>query len=238
MNDTDFPSRLSVTMLAYPGITLLDLVGPLTALSPAANVQIFAKTMAPVVSDTCDVTINPTRTFEAAPADTDVLFVPGGFGTANALEDEETVQFLKRSGAGAHYITSVCSGSLLLAAAGLLDGYRATTHWACCDELAAFGVEVVRGERVVTDRNRVSGGGVTAGIDFGLTLLALLRGEPLARVSQLMIEYDPAPPFDAGSPKTAGAKTVEAVQNLISDLNARILISAERYGAGLVTSSS
>ena len=161
----------------------------------------------------------------------DVLFVPGGYGTAEAIEDDATMQFLARVGAQARYITSVCSGSVLLAAAGLLEGYRATTHWACYDALAAFGVEVVRGERVVTDRNRVSGGGVTAGIDFGLTLLAQLRGEPLARMSQLMMEYEPAPPFDAGSPQRAGAEAVEVVQNLVQDLDARIKRTGERYRA-------
>jgi cyclohexyl-isocyanide hydratase len=231
MNDTDIPSKRSVIMLAYPGLTLLDLIGPLTALWPAADVRVVSKTLEPLLSDTSDLAIIPTATFDAVGTGTDVLFVPGGTGAVEVLEDAATLEFLERAGADARYVTSVCGGSLLLAAAGLLDGYRATTHWAFYDALAAFGVEVVRGERVVTDRNRVSGGGVTAGIDFGLTLLALLRGEPMARVSQLMMEYDPAPPFDAGSPETAGADAVATIERMIGGFNARLVRCGEQYRA-------
>lgn len=228
MNSSTLPPKLEIAMCVYPGLTLLDLVGPLTALAPVSNISIVARTTAPLVSDTAELAIVPTATFESAKADVDVLFVPGGYGTADALEDDATLEFLARVGPCAKYVTSVCTGSLLLAAAGLLDGYRATTHWACYDTLAAFGVEVVRGQRVVTDRNRISGGGVTAGIDFGLTLLARLRGEPLARMSQLMMEYDPAPPFNAGSPQSAGAETVGAVAGILSELDSRMKRTAAR----------
>ena len=132
-------------------------------------------------------------------------------------------------GARARFITSVCSGSLLLAAAGLLDGYRATTHWSAYETLGAFGVEVVCGERVVVDRNRITGGGVTAGIDFGLVLLAQLRGEPIARLSQLAMEYDPAPPFDAGSPDKAGPEATAMARGFIAEIDARCRRSAERF---------
>src|SRR4029450_3727030 len=129
----------------------------------------------PIISDS-GISILPTDTFETCPRDLDVLFVPGGMGTADVMEDAPTLRFLAIRAETAGYVTSVCSGSLILAAAGLLDGYRATTHWTSLDVLAAFGVEVER-RRVVVDRNRITGGGVTAGIDFGLTLVALLRGE-------------------------------------------------------------
>ncbi len=122
-----------------------------------------------------------------------------GFGTAEAMEDVDALRFLAARAPRAKYVTSVCSGSLILAAAGLLQGYKATTHWSSYDVLAALGVEVAEG-RVVVDRNRITGGGVTAGIDFGLVLLAALRGDDVAKMTQLALEYDPAPPFNAGAP--------------------------------------
>ncbi len=149
------------------------------------------------------MSLNPTATFADCPRDLDVLFVPGGMGTNAAMKDAEIVDFLAGIGTSARYVTSVCSGSLLLGMAGLLDGYRAATHWACFDALEAVGATATR-QRVVVDRNRVTGGGVTAGIDFGLTLLAELRGEQVAKVTQLMMEYDPEPPFRTGTPDAAG----------------------------------
>lgn len=152
---------------------MLDFVGPQTALGMHGQTHLVAKTMDPVHSDS-GVSIVPTATFADCPKKLDVLLVPGGFGT-KAMRDAETIAFLAEAGKTARYITSVCSGSLLLGAAGLLDGYKAATHWACYDALEALGVDAVH-ERVVVDRNRFSGGGVTAGLDFGLTLLAELRG--------------------------------------------------------------
>jgi cyclohexyl-isocyanide hydratase len=206
-------SPLVVGMLLYPDFTMLDLVGPLTVFSVHARVHLFWKDLQPVVSD-AGIAMVPTTLLRDCPEKLDVLFVPGGFGTQAAMADPELISFLQMAAARADYITSVCGGSLLLGAAGLMQGYRATTHWAVHDMLALFGAHPVKA-RVVTDRNRISGGGVTAGIDFGLTVLAQLRGDYVARAVQLMIEYDPAPPFDAGSPDKAGADVVNAARGLM-----------------------
>ncbi len=198
----------TVGMLLYPHFTLLDLAGPQSALGFHSNTLLFWKDLEPVPTDS-GISLNPTHTFADAPAALDVLFVPGGVGTHSAMEDAEVVGFLRRMGPRSRYITSVCSGSLLLGMAGLLDGYRAATHWSAYETLEALGVTPGR-ERVVVDRNRFTGGGVTAGIDFGLTLLAELRGEGVARVTQLLMEYDPQPPFAAGHPRVAGEALTKA----------------------------
>jgi cyclohexyl-isocyanide hydratase len=168
-----------------------------------------AKTRAPVMTD-AGFAILPTDDFESCPP-LDVLCVPGGTGQLAIMQDTETLGFLARQGAGARYVTSVCTGSLLLGAAGLLHGYRSACHWAFRDALRLFGAEPVS-ERIVRDRNRLSGGGVTAGIDFGLTLAAELAGEAVARQIQLAIEYDPAPPFNSGSPEKADPQIVASVR--------------------------
>ena len=201
------PRRPVVAMLVFPGLTLLDLIGPHTTLAPTMQVHLVARTMTGVVSDT-GVTIHPTTTLAEAPRDVDVLFVPGGPGTAEAMADDEVLDFLVDRGGRAAYVTSVCTGSLILGAAGLLVGYRAGSHWATRHLLPLFGAEP-RDERVVTDRNRITGGGVTAGIDFGLTLVAELQGRRTAELTQLLLEYDPAPPFTSGSPATADPALVE-----------------------------
>jgi len=205
MNPTTPP--LEIGMLLYPGLTLLDLIGPQTVFSWFANTHLVWKTMDPVVSDT-GIGIQPTRTFETCPSKLDILFVPGGFGQQQLMDDAEVLTFLADRAAESKYITSVCSGSLVLAAAGLLKGYKATSHWATRDALGAFGAEPVEA-RVVVDRNRITGGGVTAGIDFGLVLLAKLRGDEAAKLTQLAMEYDPDPPFLSGSPKTADSSTIQ-----------------------------
>lgn len=217
---------LQIGMLLYPGVTLLDFVGPLTALGPHGQTHLVSKTSAPVLSDS-GIAIVPTATFDECPRDLDVVFVPGGFGTAAALEDSELLDFLADRGGRAAYVTSVCLGSLLLAGAGLLRGYRATSHWSAYDVLAALGGEVSH-ERVVVDRNRLTGGGVTAGIDFGLVLLAHLRGVQAAQVTQLMMEYDPAPPFQAGTPRTAAPEITAIVRALIEPAHARSLQAGKR----------
>ena len=198
---------LSIGMVMYPSFTLLDLVGPQSVLAWAGTTHLVARTMDPVTSDS-GAQLVPTCTFADCPRDLDVLFVPGGFGTFDAMKDPELLAFLADRGARAGKITSVCSGAMILGAAGLLQGYRSTTHWAVHDTLVPFGAEPVK-QRVVTDRNRISGGGVTAGIDFGLVLLAELHGEETARLVQLMMEYDPAPPFTAGTPEQAGPALTE-----------------------------
>ena len=147
-----------------------------------------------------------------------MLFVPGGFGTNDAMKDAEVIDFIARVGPKARYVTSVCSGSLVLGMAGLLDGYRAATHWACYPALEAMGA-ISTHERVVVDRNRYTGGGVTAGIDFGLRLLAELRGEQVAKVTQLAMEYDPEPPFITGTPETAGPELTNIALTIMGDMN-------------------
>lgn len=205
---------LEIGMLLYPGFTILDLVGPLTAFSMPSKIHLLWKSLEPVVSDSGDIKMLPTTVLRDCPGKLDVLLVPGGFGTFEAMKDVELIEFLNGAAPQASYITSVCGGALILGAAGLLQGYRATTHWACHDMLSQFGAVPVNA-RVVADRNRVTGGGVTAGIDFGLTLLAELRGADAAKQTQLAMEYDPQPPFDAGSPDTAGPQIVQAVRAML-----------------------
>ncbi|ATB34861.1 hypothetical protein CYFUS_000268 [Cystobacter fuscus] len=225
MNQTQ-PPPLQIGMLLYPDFTLLDLTGPQAVLGFInGKTHLVWKTLDTVTSDS-GVGIQPTATFKDCPDDLDILFVPGGFGTAQAMEDPEILRFLADRAARARYVTSVCSGSLILGAAGLLRGYKATTHWAVHELLPMFGAEAVQA-RVVVDRNRISGGGVTAGIDFGLVLLARLRGEEAARRTQLMLEYDPQPPFDAGTPKTAEPHIVKQVMDFLELSNQQMSRSAE-----------
>ena len=221
-------------MLLYPHLTALDLVGPQCAFGPHARTHLFWKTLDPVPTDT-GFSILPTATLSEGPRELDVLFVPGGMGTGAWMEDADVLAFLAKRGRSTRFVTSVCTGSLLLGAAGLLDGYKAATHWAFYDALEALGVKGVR-ERVVVDRNRVTGGGVTAGVDFGLTLLAALRGEPTARVTQLMMEYNPRPPFDAGSPAGAGPETTAIVVGMVGEILQETLriAKARRVSAPIV----
>jgi cyclohexyl-isocyanide hydratase len=216
---------LHMGMLLYPGFTMLDLVGPLTTFAMHAKIHLLWKSLEPVVSDSGDIKMLPTTLLRDCPGKLDVLFVPGGFGTFEAMKDPELIEFLKVAALQAGYITSVCSGSLILGAAGLLQGYRATTHWACHDMLSQFGAVPVKA-RVVADRNRFTGGGVTAGIDFGLTLLAELRGADAAKQTQLFMEYDPQPPFNAGSPDLAGPEIVQAVRAILDQGGPSVPIAA------------
>ncbi|WP_438025665.1 DJ-1/PfpI family protein [Sorangium sp. So ce233] len=211
---------LQIGMVLYPGLTMLDLIGPQNVLAAHAATHLLWKDRSLVPSDS-GVSIQPTATFSECPDDLDILFVPGGIGTADAMADQEILRFLRDRGPRSRYVTSVCTGSLVLAAAGLMQGYKATTHWATRHVLEAFGVECVRA-RVVVDRNRISGGGVTAGIDFGLTLLALLRGEDAAKMTQLMLEYDPAPPFDAGTPEGAGPELTQRILTVLDPLDQKM----------------
>lgn len=202
---------VSVAFLLFPNVTQLDLTGPAQVLARLGNVtlDLVWKSRDPVSTD-AGFAIQPTATFADVPV-ADILCVPGGMGVAGVMEDAEAMAWVRQVGDGARWVTSVCTGSLILGAAGLLRGYRATTHWASRDHLAMFGAEMVP-ERVVVDRNRVTGGGVTAGIDFALTLMAEIRGADFARLVQLSLEYDPAPPFDAGSPDKAGPEIVAAYE--------------------------
>lgn len=209
---------MRIAFLLFPNLTQLDLTGPaqvLSRLGGGATLDLVWKTRDPVPTD-AGFSIVPTATFDDV-AQADILCVPGGMGVNTVIADDEAMAWVAAIGAGATWVTSVCTGSLILGAAGLLRGYRATSHWASRDSLALFGATPVA-ERVVIDRNRVSGGGVTAGIDFALTLMALIRGEEQARLVQLSLEYDPAPPFDAGSPERAGAAAVAGYQARVEKL--------------------
>ena len=195
-------SQLNIGFVIFPQLTQLDFTGPLQVLSrlPGATMHIAAKSEAPVPSD-CGLSLVPTTTFAACPA-LDVICVPGGFGVVQAVEDRETLEFVRRQAGGARYVTSVCTGAFVLGAAGLLQGRRATTHWAYTDLLPLVGAVHERA-RIVRDGSTITAGGVTSGIDFGLGMVAELAGETVARSIQLGIEYDPAPPFDAGHPDRA-----------------------------------
>jgi transcriptional regulator GlxA family with amidase domain len=217
--------RPEVGMLLYPGLTLMDLLGPQTVLSTSANVHLLWKTKDLIESDT-GIGLRPGGTFADCPKDLDVLFVGGGPGQLGVMRDAEVIRFLADRGGRAKYVTSVCSGSLVLGAAGLLRGYESACHWACRDLLPLFGAKPVD-KRVVADRNRVSGGGVTAGIDFGLVLLAKLVGEDVAKATQLAMEYDPEPPFDAGSPKKAGPAITKKVREWMGPLDGKFRRACE-----------
>ena len=220
-----------IAMLMYPGMTVLDLIGPQSMFGSmmGAKVRLVAKTPEPVTSD-AGVTITPHATFETCPRKLTVIFAPGGTdGTIAAAKDPATLAFIRDRGARAKYVTSVCSGSLILGAAGLLKGYRATSHWSCRDALAGFGA-IPTDARVVRDRNRITGAGVTSGLDFGLTMVAELRGKTYAECTQLMSEYDPHPPFHAGSLRTAPEAVKKPMLQLIAGFrkNAEALAAASK----------
>ena len=202
---------LQIGLLLFPNLTQLDLTGPLQVFTrmPGATVHLIWKRIEPVPSDTV-LKLLPTVTYDDCPQ-LDVICVPGGGGADDMVGDAETLAFLRRQAAGARYITSVCTGALVLGAAGLLQGYKATTHWSAMPYLERFGA-IPTATRVCVDRNRVTGGGVTAGIDFGLTLVSILADRATAEAIQLIMEYNPAPPFDAGSPHSAPAAVLDAVR--------------------------
>ncbi|KUZ00067.1 dimethylglycine dehydrogenase [Burkholderia territorii] len=201
---------LHIGLLVFPGVQQLDLTGPHDVLAslPDATVHLVWKSRDTVVSSS-GLALAPTCTFDDCPP-LDLICVPGGIGINDLLLDAETIAFVQRRAAAARYVTSVCTGALLLGVAGLLRGRRATTHWAFHSLLAPLGAVPVH-ERVVRDGNLITGGGVTAGIDFALTIAAELAGDEEAQSIQLALEYAPAPPFDAGSPDTAPASVLKRV---------------------------
>jgi cyclohexyl-isocyanide hydratase len=224
-------AKTVVGMLVHPDMILLDLVGPLTVFNILqADVHLIGKSKQPVMTDV-GLPVTPTDSFDSAPSAFDVLFVPGGLkGTVDGMKDQATVGFLKDRGAQARFVTSVCTGSLLLGCAGLLKGYEATSHWYVRQFLPLMGA-TLRKERVVTDRNRITAGGVTAGLDFALTIAAKLADEDMAKRIQLVLEYDPKPPYDAGSPEHAGTAISEGILKRRGALIAEAEAEARDAGA-------
>ena len=211
----DRAMALHLGMLLYPGLTQLDLTGPYEVfhLLPDVQIHLVWKDTQVVRADS-GLGLSPTTAFADCPP-LDLVFVPGGNGQLAVMADPEVLGFLRRHGATARYVTAVCTGSLVLGAAGLLDGYAAATHWAFVDLLPRFGARPAPG-RVVVDRNRITGGGVTAGIDFALRVAAELAGERTARKIQLQLEYDPAPPFASGHPSVADPDLVAELRERLA----------------------
>ena len=219
---------LKIGFYLFPDMTQLDFAGPFEVFSqiPGASVHLAARTLDPVMADK-GLGLLPTTTLADCP-DLDVLCVPGGPHVDHLFTDEETLAFLKRQGAQARYVTSVCTGSLILGAAGLLRGYKATSHWTSVDLLSHFGAIPTAG-RVVIDRNRITGGGVTAGIDFALTVAAALAGERVAKMIQLGLEYNPAPPFNCGHPDVAEPEIVLATEVVMRERLDRRRAAVENF---------
>jgi cyclohexyl-isocyanide hydratase len=220
---TDAP-KYTLGLVFYPGMTPLDIIGPQQVLSSLPGIETYRiwKTLDPVKTDDGMIVL-PDTTFVNCPQ-LDILCIGGGLRQEAVEDDPELLEFLQKQGSTAKYVTSVCGGSVFLAKAGLLAGYRAATYWAGRDRLAKLGVEVGT-ERVVVDRNRITGGGVTAGIDFGLTIASILYGEEVAKITQLLLEYNPAPPFDTGSPEKAGAELVEKAMLFMQKITHNVAVA-------------
>lgn len=223
------PAGTRIAMLLYPGMTALDVVGPQALLAGLAggNLMLVAKTAGPVESDT-GLAIVATHDFATCPKDVAVLFVPGGEGTPAQMRDADTLAFLRDQASRAAWITSVCTGSLILGAAGLLDGYRATSHWCVRDAVLPLLGAKPGDARVVFDRNRVTAAGISAGLDFALALAARLKGEDYAKTAQLVAEYAPQPPFRAGTPAEAGPEITGAAEAILAELVEDSRKAAER----------
>jgi cyclohexyl-isocyanide hydratase len=221
-----------IGMVIFPRLTQLDMTGPYEVLArvPNTKVHLVAHSMAAVKTDR-GMEILPTTTFASCPH-LDLVMVPGGPGQQDLMEDEVVLEFLRRQARGAKYITSVCTGSLVLGAAGLLKGKRATSHWAALEHLKPLGATPVS-EKVVMDGNIITGAGVTSGIDFALAVAAILEGEEIAKQIQLQIEYDPSPPFNSGSPQTASPEMLALVKSRLAPLNEQRRAVAERVGKKL-----
>lgn len=219
-------------MLLFPNITQLDLTGPHEVFKRVRGVEVVTvwKDVRPVTSAT-GLAMVPDATMDQC-ARADLLCVPGGPGHLELMNDAQTLRWIRGVAADAQFVTSVCTGALLLGAAGLLRGYRATTHWGSIDALALLGAEPVR-ERVVWDRNRVTGGGVTAGIDFSLQIIARLWGDDVAQIAQLSLEYDPHPPFDSGSPRTARGDLLARTETAMAGYRAKVMAAASAAASRL-----
>ncbi|HLZ65658.1 MAG TPA: DJ-1/PfpI family protein [Aliidongia sp.] len=224
------PFRIGFVL--FPNMTQLDLTGPYEVLArlPGATIHLVWKDLAPVPSDR-GLAIVPTDRFETCPT-LDLICVPGGPGINELLTDDEVLSFIRHQAWGARYVTSVCTGALVLGAAGLLRGRRATTHWMSHGLLAEFGATPVRA-RVVVDGRIITGGGVTAGIDFGLTVVAEIAGRALAEAIELGLEYDPQPPFGTGTPERAGPELVTRMQALSARIQGARIEQVRRAAAAL-----
>jgi cyclohexyl-isocyanide hydratase len=227
---------MNIGLLLYPRLTQLDLTGPYEVFGrvPTAKVHVVWKYLDPVASDR-GLQITPTTTFGDCPP-LDIICVPGGPGQVDLMDDSETLDFLRKQAANAKWVTSVCTGSLILGAAGLLKGYQATCHWASRDQLSLFGAEPSE-SRVVVDRNRITGAGVTAGLDFALQLVAQAFDERTAHAIQLALEYEPSPPFWSGTPQHASAELVADARQRMSTFMAKRLEASQRAAARLNESS-
>jgi cyclohexyl-isocyanide hydratase len=219
-----------IGMLLFPALTQIDFTEPYEVLSrmPATTVHVIAKTLDPVRSDR-GLMLLPTVACAACPP-LDVLVVTGGPGQHHAMHDEVLLDFLRRQAVQAEYVTSICTGALLLGAAGLLDGYQATTHWLSMPLLELYGAIPVE-RRVVVDRNRMTASGCTAGLDFALTLAAMLANDDVAQQIQLQLEYCPVPPFASGSPATAPEDIVAAVRSAAEPFQQQRRQAAMRWRA-------
>jgi cyclohexyl-isocyanide hydratase len=225
-------AHLQIGSLLFEGIDQIDLTGPFEVLSriPNSTYRIYGKTAEPV-RDLRGLRLTPDAGLADAPQ-LDVLHVPGGFGQEALMEDETVLGWIRRQAAGAHSVFSVCTGALLCGAAGLLQGRRATTHWASFHLLPLFGAIPVN-ERVVIDGNWVFAAGVTAGIDGALRLAAALRGDDVAQAIQLYMVYAPEPPFNSGSPETAPPAILAAARLGVADITAQREATARRVAVRL-----
>lgn len=223
---------MNIGLLLFPRLTQLDLTGPYEVFArvPNAKLHLVWKTLDPVESDR-GLKLQSTTTMADCPP-LDLICVPGGPGQVDLMDDQETLDFLRKQATSARWITSVCTGSLILGAAGLLQGYQATCHWASRDQLSLFGADP-SDSRVVVDRNRVTGAGVTAGIDFALQLVALACDERTALSIQLALEYEPTPPFWSGTPQHASAELVADARARMAVFMAKRLEASQRAAARL-----
>ena len=210
---------MNVAIPIFDRLTALDAVGPYEVLSrmPGTTVHFIAAERGPKRTETEMLALLADRTLDDLP-DPEVIVVPGGYGTRALMKDERMLGWLRRAHETSQWTTSVCTGSLLLAAAGILDGLEATTHWLALDVLAEYGATPVAGRRVVEQGKVITAAGVSSGIDMALTLVDRIAGDSLAQAIQLGIEYDPQPPFDSGSTAKAPAHIVELVRNRASQL--------------------
>lgn len=224
--------QIRIGMVLFPQLTQLDLTGPYAVFGniPTVKIDLLWHSLEPV-KDTTGFIFTPTCTFDDC-GTLDILFVPGGPGQVGAMDDPELIRFLQKAARDARFITSVCTGSFILGAAGLLKGKRATSHWMVVDHLTLLGATPVH-QRVVEDGNVITGAGVTSGIDFGLTLASKLLGEEAAKCIQLGMEYDPAPPFKSGSIFTASNETIGKLIENGKELTAKRLEAVKRIGKTL-----